>query len=86
MKINAIIKSKDGGTLVLDFPRDIYDVFTEMLSLILRLQAWFMTSSACFTLMIGLSPVTQIWTPIKRMWQRSKKGGSKRLEKHRSRK
>ena len=27
MKINAIIESKDGGTLVLDFPRSIYDVY-----------------------------------------------------------
>ena len=26
MKINAIIEKRDGGTLVLDFPRSIYDV------------------------------------------------------------
>ena len=27
MIINAVIESKDGGTLVLDFPRSIYDVY-----------------------------------------------------------
>lgn len=27
MRINAIIESKDGGTLVLDFPCNIYDVY-----------------------------------------------------------
>lgn len=32
MKINAIIESKDGGTLVLDFPRSIYDVYEKLQS------------------------------------------------------
>lgn len=36
MKINAIIKSKDGGTLVLDFPRDIYDVYEKLQSVGIR--------------------------------------------------
>lgn len=30
MKINAIIENKDGGTLVLDFPRSIYDVYEKL--------------------------------------------------------
>ena len=32
MRINAIIESKDGGTLVLDFPRSIYDVYEKLQS------------------------------------------------------
>lgn len=32
MKINAVIESKDGGTLVLDFPRSIYDVYEKLQS------------------------------------------------------
>ena len=30
MKINAVIESRDGGTLVLDFPRCIYDVYEKL--------------------------------------------------------
>lgn len=36
MKINAIIESKDGGTLVLDFPRSIYDVYERLQSVGIR--------------------------------------------------
>ena len=36
MKINAIIESKDGGTLVLDFPRSIYDVYEKLQSVGIR--------------------------------------------------
>lgn len=36
MKINAIIESKDGGTLVLDFPRSIYDVYEKLQSVCIR--------------------------------------------------
>lgn len=36
MKINAIIESKDGGTLVLDFPRSIYDVHEKLQSVGIR--------------------------------------------------
>lgn len=32
MKINAVIENKDGGTLVLDFPRSIYDVYEKIQS------------------------------------------------------
>lgn len=32
MKINAVIESRDGGTLVLDFPRSIYDVYEKLQS------------------------------------------------------
>ena len=32
MIINAVIESKDGGTLVLDFPRSIYDVYEKLQS------------------------------------------------------
>ena len=45
MIINAVIESKDGGTLVLDFPRSIYDVYEKLRHLalhpeeILRLKA-----------------------------------------------
>ena len=36
MKVNAIIESKDGGTLVLDFPRSIYDVYEKLQSVGIR--------------------------------------------------
>lgn len=36
MKINAVIESKDGGTLVLDFPRSIYDVYEKLQSVGIR--------------------------------------------------
>ncbi|MBR7033711.1 MAG: hypothetical protein IKI03_08795 [Clostridia bacterium] len=36
MKINAVIESKDGGTLVLDFPCDIYDVYEKLQSVGIR--------------------------------------------------
>ena len=36
MKINAIIESKDGGTLVLDFPRSTYDVYEKLQSVGIR--------------------------------------------------
>lgn len=36
MKINAIIESKDSGTLVLDFPRSIYDVYEKLQSVGIR--------------------------------------------------
>lgn len=36
MKINAIIESRDGGTLVLDFPRNIYDVYEKLQSVGIR--------------------------------------------------
>ena len=36
MKINAIIESRDGGTLVLDFPRSIYDVYEKLQSVGIR--------------------------------------------------
>lgn len=36
MKINAIIENKDGGTLVLDFPRSIYDVYEKLQSVGIR--------------------------------------------------
>lgn len=36
MKINAVIESKDGGTLVLDFPRSIYDVYVKLQSVGIR--------------------------------------------------
>lgn len=36
MKINAIIESKGGGTLVLDFPRSIYDVYEKLQSVGIR--------------------------------------------------
>ena len=32
MKINAVIENKDGGTLVLDFPHSIYDVYEKLQS------------------------------------------------------
>ncbi len=36
MKINAVIESKDAGTLVLDFPRDIYVVYEKLQSVGIR--------------------------------------------------
>lgn len=36
MKINAIIEKRDGGTLVLDFPRSIYDVYEKLQSVGIR--------------------------------------------------
>ena len=36
MKINAVIESRDGGTLVLDFPRSIYDVYEKLQSVGIR--------------------------------------------------
>lgn len=36
MKINAVIEIKDGGTLVLDFPRSIYDVYVKLQSVGIR--------------------------------------------------
>ena len=36
MKINVVIESKDGGTLVLDFPRNIYDVYEKLQSVGIR--------------------------------------------------
>lgn len=36
MVINAVIESKDGGTLVLDFPRSIYDVYEKLQSVGIR--------------------------------------------------
>ena len=30
MKINAVIESSNGGTLVLDFPCNIYDVYEKL--------------------------------------------------------
>lgn len=36
MKINAIIENKDGGTLVLDFPRSIYDLYEKLQSVGIR--------------------------------------------------
>ena len=36
MKINAVIESKDGGTLVLDFPRSIYEVYEKLQSVGIR--------------------------------------------------
>lgn len=36
MKINAVIESKDGGTLVFDFPRNIYDVYEKLRSVGIR--------------------------------------------------
>lgn len=36
MIINAVIASKDGGTLVLDFPRSIYDVYEKLQSVGIR--------------------------------------------------
>ena len=36
MKINAIIESRDGGTLVLDFPRNIYDGYEKLQSVGIR--------------------------------------------------
>ena len=36
MRINAIIESKGGGTLVLDFPRSIYDVYEKLQSVGIR--------------------------------------------------
>lgn len=36
MIINAVIESKDGGTLVLDFPRSIYDVYEKLQSVGIR--------------------------------------------------
>ena len=36
MIINSVIESKDGGTLVLDFPRSIYDVYEKLQSVGIR--------------------------------------------------
>ena len=36
MKINAVIENKDGGTLVLDFPHSIYDVYEKIQSVGIR--------------------------------------------------
>ena len=36
MRINAIIESKDGGTLVLDFPCNIYNVYEKLRSVGIR--------------------------------------------------
>ena len=36
MKINAVIESKDGGTLLLDLPRSIYDVYEKLQSVGIR--------------------------------------------------
>ena len=36
MKINAVIENKDGGTLVLDYPRSIYDVYEKIQSVGIR--------------------------------------------------
>lgn len=36
MKINAVIENKDGGTLVLDFPHSIYDVYEKLQSVGIR--------------------------------------------------
>lgn len=36
MKINAVIESSNGGTLVLDFPRSIYDVYEKLQSVGIR--------------------------------------------------
>ena len=36
MKINAVIESKDAGTLVLDFLRDIYVVYEKLQSVGIR--------------------------------------------------
>ena len=36
MKINAVIESRDGSTLVLDFPRSIYDVYEKLQSVGIR--------------------------------------------------
>ncbi len=36
MKINEIIENKNGGTLVLDFPRSIYDVCEKLQSVGIR--------------------------------------------------
>ena len=36
MKINAVIESSNGGTLVLDFPRSIYDVYEKLRSVGIR--------------------------------------------------
>ena len=36
MRINAIIENRDGGTLVMDFPRNIYDVYEKLQSIGIR--------------------------------------------------
>ena len=36
MKINAVIESSNGGTLILDFPRSIYDVYEKLRSVGIR--------------------------------------------------
>ena len=36
MKINAVIESSNGGTLVLDFPRSIYDLYEKLQSVGIR--------------------------------------------------
>ena len=36
MKINAVIESRDGGTLVLDSPRSIYDIYEKLQSVGIR--------------------------------------------------
>lgn len=45
MKINAVIESKDGGTLVLDFPRSIYDLYEKLQSVGIRQSPYQITLS-----------------------------------------
>ena len=45
MKINAVIESKDGGTLVLDFPRSIYDLHEKLQSVGIRKSPYQLTLS-----------------------------------------
>lgn len=45
MIINAVIESKDGGTLVLDFPRSIYDVYEKLQSVGIRKSPYQITLS-----------------------------------------
>ena len=93
MIINAVIESKDGGTLVLDFPRSIYDVYEKLQSVGIRQSPHQITLSdeegddvrvklysedETGKHMIGQSPATQTWTPIRKTWKSSKADGSKR--------
>ena len=45
MKINAVIESKDGGTLVLVFPRSIYDLYEKLQSVGIRQSPYQITLS-----------------------------------------
>lgn len=55
MKINAVIESRDGGTLVLDFPRSIYDVYEKLQSVGIRKSPHQITMIQMFRILGSLS-------------------------------